>query len=72
MLLPRHVRLAHRDLDFRPHGRTQKQIDQLGVELRSFSFGDRVGGFLEASGVAVAAAVCDRVEAVRDRDDASR
>jgi len=70
MLRPRHVRLSHRVLDFRPHGWTEKKIDQIGVELGSLPFADRADGFLETASVAIAAAVRDRVEAVRDRDDA--
>jgi hypothetical protein len=70
MLRPRRVRLSHCVFDFRPHGRTEKQIDQFGVELGSLPFADRADGFLETASMAVATAVRDCVEAVRDRDDA--
>jgi len=64
------VGVAHCLLDSCQHGGTQKQIDQLGIELRPIPFGDRARRGAEAARVTVAAPVCDRVEAVGDRDDA--
>src|SRR5688572_14525818 len=49
--------------------RTQKQIDQLGVELRPASFGDRPRSFLEALRMTVPAPVDDCIEAVGDCDN---
>src|SRR5688572_9993271 len=65
----RPVRFARLAVNFLEKRRTQKQVDQLRVELRTTSFGDRPGAFLEALRMAVSAPVNDRIEAVGDGYD---
>jgi len=68
----RHVRVPHRVLDSCPHWRVQEDVDQTRIELGAAPFLDRAHRFAEAAGVAVAASVSYRVEAVGDRDDPRR
>jgi hypothetical protein len=66
----RSVSLAHCLFDPGNYRLAQKQIDEDGLELRSASFANRLYCLTEASRSAIAAAMCDRVEAVRNRNDA--
>jgi hypothetical protein len=52
--------------------RAQKEIDELRIELSFPPFRNRGNCLAEASGVTVPAPVCDRIEAVGDRNDPRR
>lgn len=64
------MRSPHLLLDLGENGRSQKQVDEVRIELGSLSVGDRADCFLEAARVTVATPVGDGVEAVGDGDDA--
>jgi len=64
------VSLAHCLLDPGSYRLAQKQIDEGGIELRSTSLANRLHCLTEASSRAIAAPMCDRVEAVRNRNNA--
>jgi hypothetical protein len=68
----RRVCLLHRVFDFRQHRRSQKEIDELRIELGSPPSRNRLHRLAEASGVTVTPAMRDRIEAVGDRNDSGR
>ena len=55
-----------------PNRRLEHEIDEVGVELPATFAGDRIGGVVCPAGIAVTAAMGNRVEGVGDGDDASR
>jgi len=63
---------AHDLRDAIEHRRRQQEIDEPRIELRGSSRAHRRHGFAEAPGVAIAPAVRDAVERIRDRDHARR
>src|SRR5512132_71986 len=69
-LFLRPVCLSHGFFDFSDDGLTQEQIDEIRIELCARAFRNGAYCFLEAARVTVASAICDRIERVRNRDDA--
>jgi hypothetical protein len=66
----RPIRFPHRFLDSGEYRRAQEYVDQIRIELGTAPILDRTYRFAEASSMAVAAPVSDRVEGVGDRHDA--
>jgi len=64
----RAVCFAHCVFNLRQDRRAQKEIDQLGIELGFPPLTNRRNCVAEAAGVTVPAPVCNRVEAVGDRN----
>lgn len=64
------VQLAQRTDDLVEHGWKEKEIDELGVKLRSASAKNDLGGGARAATTAVSPRVGDRVVRVGDADDA--